>query len=298
MFFNQRMEKNSIVIYNDNGCFNCEATMKPNDIFESGDIIVTVGKNNMEIFQFSKNNDNLNNNNKFIITKKTEINFNKNFNNDNFINNDNEILCITLAKGFIICGHSNGLMSIWQPDPNNYLKYLQSEKMHNGAINKILCAQLSDNKNYLISCSSDKTIKVYSMEDNKAVLEQKFEEEVMDIKFVKDFEQNNTFIISLKNGVLKALNEKFEILFDIPSRFKTQTTRYVLSLSNPEKNNPQNALSNKGDILVITEGKILDVFVWIKANQQNNHKQNNHKVKHSNPHFYYPGAPFYPQNGF
>ena len=72
--------------------------------------------------------------------------------------------------------------------------------MHNGAINKILCAQLSDNKNYLISCSSDKTIKVYSMEDNKVVFEQKFEEEVMDIKFVKDFEQNNTFII--RNNII------------------------------------------------------------------------------------------------
>ena len=43
------MEKNSIVIYNDDGCFNCEAKIKPNDIFESGNIIVTVGKNIMEI---------------------------------------------------------------------------------------------------------------------------------------------------------------------------------------------------------------------------------------------------------
>ena len=40
-------------------------------------------------------------------------------------------------------------MSIWKPDPEVYLKRLQSEKLHNGAINKILHAQLSDNLNYI-----------------------------------------------------------------------------------------------------------------------------------------------------
>ena len=323
------MEKNSIVIYNDDGCFNCEAKIKPNDIFESGNIIVTVGKNIMEIFQFSKNNDNTNdNNNKYILTKKHEININNNLQNDNIpnnniinnnnlndnFNNDNEILCITLAAtAYIICGHGNGLMSIWKPDPNEYLKYIQSEKLHIGAINKILYAKLSDNKNYLISCSSDKTVKVYSMEDNKIVTEQKFDEEVMDVKLVKDFEKRNTFIVSLKNGVLKGLNESFQIIFDIPSRFKTNITRYVISLSNQSQDNSQSNDStikdntnsnNKGDLLVITEGKILDIFTWIKegsfkvkhpSHPNNNFRPNNphYKGKFQNPHFFY-GPQFYP----
>ena len=249
IFLKYSVEKNSIVVYN--GQFTlCDAKIKPNDIFEDGNTIVSVGNNIIEVFAFSKNNDN-NSETKNILEKKKEINIdNNNFNNDNFINNnnnDNEINCITLAKGFIICGHSSGLMSIWKPDPEVYLKRLQSEKLHNGAINKILHAQLSDNLNYLISCSSDRTIKVYCMDNNSVLKTLSFESEVMDIKLVKDFDKKSIFIVSLKDGKLKGLNETFDILFEIPSRFKTNKTRYVLPIQNPNQENnniPQNNNKN------------------------------------------------------
>ena len=48
-------------------------------------------------------------------------------------------------------------MSIWKPDPQTFLQRIQGQKLHKGAINKILYTTLSDNKNYLISCSSDNT---------------------------------------------------------------------------------------------------------------------------------------------
>ena len=285
--------------------------MKPNDIFENGNVIVTVGKDIIEIFEYSQNNSG--NNNKLI--KKSEININNNtdnnntdnnntnninninnFNNNNS-NNDNEILCIVLAKGFIICGHNSGLRSIWKPEPEVYLKRLQDEKLHNGPINKILYTQLSDNLDYLISCSSDRTIKIYCMESNNVVLTKTFENEVMDIKNVNDFEKKSIFIVSLKNGALKALNERFDILFDIPTRFKTQTTRYIIPLTNlisndnnnikslnNNPNNNENSNNDKGDLLVITEGKFIDVFTWIKEGS----------FKTTNPHK--NKKPFYPNN--
>ena len=203
-------------------------------------------------------------------------------------------------------------MSIWQPDSEVYLKRLQSEKLHNDAINKIICTQLSDNKHYLISCSSDKSIKVYQMEEGGKVVKTKIlESEVMDIKLVKDFDKKSIFIASLKDGKLKGLNESFDVLFDIPSRFKTQTTRYVIPLAYPYSNQNQtqgnmpntmlqentNNNIDKGDLLLITEGKLIDVFTWIKEGSfvVHHNKQNTHPKKPNNP---YPHYQFYPNNQY
>ena len=292
IFYIHRIEnKNYLVIYNNQGYYTCDIKEKPNDIFESGNIIVTVEKNIVEVFEFSQDNNNNN-----ILIKKSEINIdnsnsdnnnnniNNNINNNNFfnnnINNDNGILCIEYALGFFICGHSSGLMSIWKPDPKVYLKRIQGQNMHNGPINKILYTQLSDKKNYLISCSSDKTIKIFCMDDNSIMKTVNFNDEVFDVKLVKDFNKKSIFIISLKNGALKALNEIFDFLFDIPSRFNTLSIRYVIPLTNPNSND------TKGDLLAISEGKLIDVFTWIKEGSFifNPHHKHNHPNK-GNPHF-------------
>jgi WD40 repeat protein len=290
----------------------CNCDCKPNGIFESGNIIVTVGKK-IEVFTFSFDNNNN------LLTKERDINIdnnnNNNNNNINIINNDNsnnnnEILCIEFGKGFaingrnydlIVCGHKSGSMSIWEPLPQVYLQKLQETQLHNGPINKILYTQLSNNKNYLISCSSDKSIKIYCMEENNVVKTKTFESEVMDIQLVKDFNQKNTFILSLKNGALKALNEKLEEIFEIPSRFKTSIVRHVIPLSNPNNNNGNTdntggmTNNNKGDILLITEGKFIDVFEWIqegsfKVKPHNNKSPFKHPPKGHSPHFpHFPG---------
>ena len=260
--------KNSIAIFNDKGTCIQDINDKPNDIFLSGNIIVTFGKK-IEVFELSFNNNNN------TLTKKREINNDNNNNNNNFSNsdnksnNDNEILCIEYGKGFIVnqakldlivCGHKSGFLSFWKPSPQKYLEIIQQIKFHEAQINKILCTQLSDGKNYLISCSSDKTVKIYSMEENKLMKIETLNDEVMDIKLVKNFNKQNIFIISLKNGELKVYNEQLCFLYDIPSRFKTSTIRYVLSLSNQS----QNQDNNTGDLLLITEGKYIDVFEWIQ----------------------------------
>ena len=262
ILFNRIESKYYIALFNNQGSCLIEAKNKPNDIFENSNIILAVEKNFIEVFEFSqiRDNDKIINN----LIKKTEINITNNinfynpFNNNDINNSDNEILCIIYAAGFFICGHNSGLMSIWKPDPQTFLQRIQGQKLHKGAINKILYTTLSDNKNYLISCSSDKTVIVYSIDENKVMKTQKFGDEVMDVKLVKDFNKKRVFIISLKDGKLIAVNEAFNELFEIPSRFKTSITRHVIPLKNP------NESDTRGDLLAITEGKIIDVFTWIK----------------------------------
>ena len=99
----------------------------------------------------------------------------------------------------------------------------------------------------------------------------------MDIKLVNDYDQKNMLIISLKNGNLKVLDLNLQLLSDIPSRFKYNNTRYIISLKNPLSAKDD----TKGDLLLITEGNNLDMFTWIKPgivniNSNHNNKEQNH----------------------
>ena len=242
----------------------------PNDIFESGNVILSFGKTLIEIFSFEQaqnNNNNINinnnqnNNNK--IAKKYEIPLNNNNpNNNNEINNDNnEILCVYLYQNNVICGHRSGVISIWTPTPGVYLQKKGEFKPSNSAINKILFEKFKDGNDYLLSCCADGTVKIVSLESSKVVKEsENYKNEVMDIKMVNDIEGNNLFIISLKNGELK-----------------------LLDMQNPESNTD----INFGDILIITEGQNLDIFTWIKPESIIN-------MNNKNPHINMPHGPHQP----
>mgnify|MGYP002626948946 CR=1 FL=1 len=275
----------------------CEIKDNPNDILLSGNIIVTFGKNFIEFlnfYQVEKNNDKKDN----ILEKKHEISINNNNNNIN--NNENniivntsnqdEILCVELFNNIIICGHKSGFMSTWKPADNVYLDKLGSEQISQKSINKILLSKLSDGKDYLIICSSDKTIKIYSLEANKVIKEFNFEDEIMDIKLVNDYNNNKVFIISLKNGLLKVLDIEFRFLFKIYQREKNNKTRIIISLHKNE------VISNEGNEIgynniLITEGNNIDIYSWIKPGSfkqndskkpNNNYQQHNKNQKYNN----------------
>ena len=264
----------------------------PNDIFESGNVILSFGKTLIEIFRFEQaqnNNNNINinnnqNNNNNKIEKKYEIplNNNNNPNNNNEINNDNnEILCVDLYQNNVICGHRSGVISIWTPTPGVYLQKKGEFKPSNSAINKILFAKFQDGNDYLLSCCADGTVKIVSLESSKVVKEsENYKNEVMDIKMVNDIEGNNLFIISLKNGELKLLDMQLNLIMDIPSRFKTNKVRYVIGIKNPESNTD----NNNGDLLIITEDQNLDIFAWIKPESIIN-------MNNKNPHTNMPHGP-------
>ena len=296
IFFYFRIDtKNYIGIYNNDGYFVCESKEQPNDIFESGNVILSFGKTLIEIFSFGQaqnnNNNNINNNNQNNnnnkLEKKYEIPLNNNNNPNNNINNDNnEILCVYLYQNRIICGHRSGAISIWTPTPGVYLQKNTEFKQSDSAINKILCAKLQDGKDYILSCCADGTIKVISLESFQVIAtSQNYGYEVMDIKMVNDIDGKNLFIISLKNGELKVLDMKLQLIMDIPSRFSTNKVRYVIGMKKPNSIQDENI----GDILIITEGQNLDVFTWIKP------ESINIKIPHNNmPHA--PHQPYYPHN--
>ena len=238
----------------------------------------------IEIFLFSKINNNDNNNNKENLEKKHEIFINNNitndnqFNNDNINNNNNEITTTQLYQNLIICGHTSGIISIWNPvNDNNFIQKKGQIPVAKSAINKIYYQQIPNEKDFLYICCSDGFVQKFSFEAGQVILtSQKFETEIMDIKLVNDYDKTNMLIISLKNGNLKVLDLNLQFLFEIPSRFKYNNTRYVISL-----NNPLTAKDNtKGDLLLITEGIHLDMFTWIKPGIVN--INNNHNNKEQN----------------
>ena len=296
-------DKNYVVIYNDQGYFLCESKDSPNDIFESDNTIVTFGKNFIEFFFFSKNNNNNNNpnNNNPKIEKKYEISINNNNNNDNTFNNnnnENEILCFELYNKFFICGHRSGFISTWCIAPNVYLKHQGQSKVSNSAINKIFYyKEISNAKDYLYLCCSDGIVHKFSLTEGKVELSsEKFEQEIVDIKLVNDFDNQNLLIISIKNGALKVLDMNLKYLFDIPSRFSYNDIRYVISLKNPESTNDNN--NTKGNLLIITEGSFLDIYMWIKPGSFkmiNTHHHGPHPNYHKQNQPHFQGG-FYGQN--
>ena len=182
-------------------------------------------------------------------------------NNINIINNqdvNDEILCFEVFNNFIICGHQSGKISTWQSNNGINLQKQGEQKICSEAINKMLLRKFVDNKKDLILCCSDKTLKVFSLEVGTVINIVQLEDEVMDIKTANNYDNQNVFIISLKNGLLKVFNDGLNILFDITSRFNINKTRKVISMKNLSQDN------SMGDYVLITEGNSIDIYRWIK----------------------------------
>lgn len=265
---NRMSTKYLIQIHCDQGTYSCESVMKPNEIIEKDNKIITGGKSLFEVFSLISDSNNnkalcklseiplINNNNN--IFGNNNINNNNFLGNNNFNNNNDEVICMSVFNEFLFCGHLSGEMSTWKfENNNNSMVKINSLPLHKSAINKIVFSVI-ENKNFLFTCSSDKSINVLSIDNSVIIKTQFFEDEVMKIKLVLNFERSLKFIVSLKKGGLKVLNKNFDVEFEIPSRFNTKITRYVLSATNPSKNDV------KGDYLLITEGKKIDIFTWNK----------------------------------
>lgn len=237
---------------------SCKTSNKPINIFEINNFIIVIESDWIELFYFQK--DQLN------IIGVNIINLNEI--QDFQIKKPGQITSIDGGGEFIFCGHQNGLVSVWSIDyEKNSLLNIKNFRLHYDSINKILCDTIEKDKVRLITCSSDKTLKVHNFEnygDRICTDVIHCEAEVIDVKTVKNFEKKIIYIVSIKNGVLKVFNSEFKEIFDIPSRFKTSITRLVLGLKNNE--------DEKGDYLLITEGQKIDKFCWIKEKEKINLK--------------------------
>ena len=237
--------------------FSCNINNNPNIILESDNVIITAGKNFIELFQFNQNN----NNNPLL--KVSEIKFN---NSDNDNDEKYNILSMKTLGKILICGHGSGHISFWRPiNESPYLQSIFISRIHIGPINEIIFDKNSENSDILISCSSDKTVKIHSIEDTICFKVINFEEEVINIKKIFNPENEANYIISLKNGILKVFNSLFKEIWEIPSRSNTNNTiRLVVNINN--SNNNEN--TNKGNYLLISEENKIIVYKLNKKEEK------------------------------
>ena len=248
---------------------------KPIDIFESDNRIVLAGNNIIELFQFNNNQ----------LSKISEIKLR----NDNTDNNMKNILCIERINDALICGHASGHISIWKPiNEYPFLKNTSISRIHLGPINKIIYDKASNNIDVIISCSSDKTVKVHSIRDTICFSVLNFKSEAIDIKKVKDLNNNIYYIVSLKNGQLKIYDDSFKKVFGT-KKLGINSPRYVINVINSNNNimNSLNINNDNNNYIIITEGNKIDIYKWKKesssfsfsSNDNNNKNNKNDKNK-------------------
>lgn len=82
------------------------------------------------------------------------------------LSSDDHSEVLTLAfndeKSMLFAGYKTGNLAAWQLDEINF-KFIGLSKLHNDAINKIVFHR----SNFLISCSSDTTVKIYDLLNDK-----------------------------------------------------------------------------------------------------------------------------------
>jgi WD40 repeat protein len=135
-----------------------------------------------------------------------------------------EVDCISFSsvKNLFMCGHKSGSISAWMPDQQTILKNVGTSKFHDGAINKIFFKNTLISgamQQFVITCSSDSTLKVFKSDSFENVATKNFDSGVLDIFQSNDYENTEQFLVNLENGDLVGLNLGFEIIFKIPSQF-------------------------------------------------------------------------------
>ncbi len=159
-----------------------------------------------------------------------------------------------------MCGHKSGVISAWAPDQTTILKLMGYSKFHDGAINRIYFKDTmvgSSIEQFVMTCSSDCTLKVFKSDAFENIASKTFDYGVLDIFQSYDYEKTEYFIVSLENGDLIGLNLGLDIVFKIPSILGSKY-RSLVNISNPHKGEVE------GNFLIVSDGNCINVNLWIK----------------------------------
>ena len=253
--------------------FYCKINSEPYDMIEDSNYIIISGNNLISIFYFDQSNNGQ-------IAKITEIILNQNNNNDN--NDIFKALCIEKTDQSIICGHSLGYISKWVRIENNpFIENSKASRIHLDSINKILYDINNDNIKVIISCSSDKTLKVHTLDDFVCLKILNFTEEVTDLKKVNNHDNQTNYFVNLKNSNLILYDSEFNNkLLEIYNNSKINRNFICLSSNDNINNNNNNNINRKRIYVLITEENKIEIYEWIKQDKNNDNDKT--KKKYAN----------------
>lgn len=245
--------------------FNASCSLeKIYDLIEIDGILIATGKGSFEIFQIIGDS----------LTLKSKIPLQR---------QDDIVTSIQLVDKSFICGHASGELSKWNPGQNPPLTYEQASKIHDGPINKIYLKSTTD-VNFVITCSSDRSIKVFNATNNYSKIKEIIlAEEVFNIYETLNAEGQDIFLATLGNGKIKALNDSFEEIAEITSRFGyTGNNMNCIAMVNPRVS------EELGHFLIFLDGNSLELNIWIKEGSFQRQYQRNpphhQPFPHSQPH--------------
>ena len=164
-----------------------------------------------------------------------------------------------------------GYVSKWVRIQNSpFLKITKISRIHFSSINKILYDIYSDNLKVIISCSSDKTLKVHYLDDFICIKVLNFNEEVIDVKKVINHKNQTNYFINLKKGNLMLYDSTLNnILLDIYNNAKINRNLLCLINNNNNNNNNNNINignnnnNNKKIYVLISEENKINIYEWI-----------------------------------
>lgn len=169
------------------------------------------------------------------------------------------------------------------------LTFIQSKQIHTAAINKIILSTTENGKSLAITCSSDKTINFFIIEQDFEIIKTlNMQDEVFSIFETKNQDNEIVYLATLGGGKIVAINKAFDCIFQIHSQCPQSIGRKMLccSLDNPSRNDKY------GNILILTDSSFIDLKVWCKnagtsVNAPHSHFGNNQPNNYfaNQPHF-------------
>ena len=218
---------------------------KTNDLIylKYDNLVITFGNFFIEIFKIN----NQKNNELFSILKMIPI--------------PRSINTVLLINDKFLCGMDNGFLSILSNDETgkNFFKEDKCIQIHNSSVQIIVLKIVNEFTHYLISGSTDKSVKVFNIEKGfLKIIEKNFTLPINNIFLSNNFEGNDIICISLENGIISILNDRFQIIFDIQGFNNAKIPRYGINLINPNINN------SEGNFLLINDGNAIECNQWMK----------------------------------
>ncbi len=79
-----------------------------------------------------------------------------------------EMMCISFStmRSLFFVGHKSGIITAYSPDASKILKFVGLLKIHDASINRIFFKDLNAMQQFVMTCSSDFTLKIFKSDDS------------------------------------------------------------------------------------------------------------------------------------